>query len=212
MDIEKKLEILKTFELFGQLEEKDLKHIAQVVQQKTFAPKFILMEQEEDADFAYFIYKGGVRVYRTTEEGEEITLNILGPGEVVGELGLIDTSTRSATVETIQETSTLVVSGGDFKALLSKNPTITFHLLLILSARIRKLSSSMEDVMSKKLDERTWNALELLSKYFPNKEILLSQEELAQIIGATRARITEVLNKFADEGKLEIFHKKIQIF
>ncbi len=69
----------------------------------------------------------------------------------------------------------------------------------------------MEDLVSKNLKTRTWKVLQTLSAYFPNKDINLSQEELSGIIGATRSRVTEVLNELESENKIILSHKHIQI-
>lgn len=211
MELEEKIKILKRFDLFDKLTNRQLSVIAKSIKEKTFPAKTIFIEQETQPDVAFFIYQGGAKVYRITPEGEEFNLSIVGPGEVVGEMALIDHDLRSANVETIQETKALFLSRASFQMVLENNPEIAFNLLLILSKRVRKLSEFVQELLSQKLPERTWHILELLSKYFPNGEITLSQEELAQIIGATRARVTEILNKLDRDNKISLSHKKIII-
>lgn len=211
MNIAERAKILKTFDLFKELGVSQLEVIAKAVLEKEFDTRTVFIEQETEADVAYFIYEGGVRVYRTTSEGDEVNLSISGAGEIIGEMALLDHGPRSATVETIQKTKALTLSQHEFKNILETHSEIAFNLLLVLSRRVRKISEVLEDVVSHKLPERTWHVLELLAKYFPDGEITLSQEELAQIVGATRARVTETLNDFEKEGKIELSHKKIKI-
>ena len=211
MEIKDKINILKSLDLFSELDDKDIEIIAQAVVEKEFAPHTVLIEQETDPDVAYFIYEGGAKVFRLTEEGDQVNLSICGPGEIVGEMALIDQGARSASVEALGKTKVLTLSGQDFKKIVSTHPQLAYRLLVILTNRVRKLSELMEEVMSKKLPQRTWHLLEILSKYFPSGEITLSQEELARIIGATRARVTEILDDFQKQGKLELSHKRIKL-
>lgn len=211
MLIEEKIKILKSFDLFRDLSHEQIKIIADAVHEKEFEPKTIFIEQATEADVAYFIYEGGVRVYRITPEGDEVNLSIGGAGEIIGEMALLDHGPRSANVETIQKTKALTLTQNKFKNILETHPQIAFSLLLILASKIRKTGEIIEEMLSQKLPQRTWHVLELLSKYFPEGEITLSQEELSQIIGATRARVTETLNLLEQEGKIELHHKKIKI-
>lgn len=211
MITEEKVKTLKTFDFFKDLSSHQINVIAKSTSEKEFEAKDVLMEQEEPADVAYFIYEGSVRVYKLTPEGNEVNLSICGNGEIVGEMALLNNSPRSAYVEAIQHTKVLVLSEEKFREILKTHPEIAYKLLLTLSQRVKKLNEFVEEIFTKKLPDRTWHILELLTKYFPNGEITLSQEELAQIVGATRARVTEILDLLEKNHKIALSHKKIKI-
>lgn len=160
---------------------------------------------------AYFIIAGSAKIYRITEEGEIVTFAVLGPNEVVGEMSLIDDMPRSACVETIKDTQVLILTKKEFHTILNTHPSVAIALLKVLSKRVRETNQQIENILSKNLNDRTWKVLESLAKYFPNKTINLSQEELANIIGATRARVTEVLNNLQKNNKIALSHKQIMI-
>ncbi len=206
-----KVNNLKTFGFFKDLKNEDLKVIAQAVSEKEFDSNTIIIEQETEPDITYFLVSGSVRIYRITQEGTEVNLSICGPGEVIGEMAFVDGGVRSANVETLAPSKFLTLAGGDFKNLMTKYPDIAYQLILILTNRVRKLGEFMEESMSQKLPHRTWHVLEILSKYFPNGEITLSQEELSNVVGGTRARVTEILDNLQTEGKIELSHKKIKV-
>lgn len=211
MDIQQKVQILKSVPLFKELSEKTATIIAQVAIEQNLPPKTTFIEQDDMSEIAYFICSGGARVYRVTEDGEEVNLAVVGLGEVVGEMALLDSTPRSANVQTIQNTKVLMLTKESFSKILAQNPEVAFNLLCILSKRVREANQHLEDILSKKLFDRTWKMLQTLSKYFPHNTITLSQEELAAIVGATRARITETLNNLQDEGKITISHRKIHV-
>lgn len=211
MDLTDKVKALQAYPLFRQLSTSQIEEIARITREQVIPTATALIEQDDLSSFAYFILSGGVQVYRITEDGKKVTLAILGPGEVVGEMSLIDNEPRSACVQTIHETRVLVIDKGEFTRILRAHPNIAMSLLQIMSGRVKAVNEKLEDVLSKNLTERTWKTLKTLTKYFSDGEITLSQEELANIIGATRARVTETLNKLQNEGQITLAHRKIHI-
>ena len=206
-----RFKIFKNVLLFENLPEENIKRIIDLSIEKTFQTGDILIEQDTLANNAYIICSGSVRAYRISEEGDEITLGVLGQGEIVGEMSLLDDEPRSASVAVLQETVVLIINRGRFVSLLKEFPDLTISLLRTLSLRIRTINDHLEDIVSKNLYDRTWKMLLSLSKYFPEKNIALSQEELAEIIGATRARVTEVLNRLKSDGKITLSHREIKL-
>jgi CRP-like cAMP-binding protein len=197
--------------VFTHVTDQQLKIILTKLQIKVFPSHQLIIEQDAKTTEAYFIYEGSVRVYRINEDGNEVTLAFRGPGEIIGEMALLDDRPRSAYVETIQTTQVLSISRDDFRQLIFDCPEIAINLLKTLTQRLRETNQHLEEELSQNLDKRTWKVLIALSHYFPNKQITMSQEELANIIGATRSRVTEVLDDFEKNGKLTLAHRKIQL-
>lgn len=211
MDQIKKAEIINKFALFKDLSPAELSVIAQATSEQTLPEHTIFIEQEAVSDVAYFICSGGARVYRVTEQGEEVTLAMVGVGDIVGEMSILDDEPRSACVETIHNTKVLILTRSAFNKILIDYPEVAISLLKTMSKRMRETNEHVEDILSKNLSERTWKILQNLANYFPNKDITLSQEELAGIIGATRARVTEILNSLQKQGKIRLAHRQIRI-
>ncbi len=204
-------EFFKNFSIFKNLSSEELHDVAGILTKKIYQTGEIIIEQDELSSSAFIIESGGVKVYRLSVNGEQISLAILGPGEIVGELSLLDSEPRSAFVEAIQESVIFTLSRDSLLRILSSQPNTAINLLKTLAARLRQADERVEDILSRNLSERTWKMLLALVNYFPNKNIALSQEELAEIIGATRSRVTEVLNKLQAEGKITLSHRKIQL-
>src|SRR3989338_11500085 len=209
--VQESIKVLKKIPLFGNLSDTELAIIVPLLTEKVYSAGEVLIVQDDLTDNAYIICSGVVRVYRLSEEGEEINIAIIGAGEIVGELSLLDDKPRSAYVETIQETKALVFSKHEFLSLLTEHPLIAVNLLKALATRIRENSSRLESLISKSLTERSLLTIQTLAPYFPNGDVTLSQEELAQIVGATRARVTETLNQLQSEGKIYLSHRKIHL-
>lgn len=211
MTDQEKTESLSQIFFFQSLPLSDIRIIASATTEKIIPAHEIFIEQGEDGNGAYFIIDGGVRVFRMTENGEIVNLAVLGNGEVIGEMSLIDDEPRSASIEAIKDTKVLVLTKEEFSSLLSNHSEIAIDMMCILTKRVRALNEYVEDVLSKNLHQRTWKMLKAISIYFPDQNITLSQEEIANVIGATRARVTEVLNSLQTEGKITLSHKKIHI-
>jgi len=211
MNIEEKTNFILSIPLFEKLTQKEAQAIAVIAREKTFAPKTAFIKQDEKSDVTHLIYKGTVRAYRIADNGEEVNLAILGPGEIVGEMSLLDEKQHSANVESLQETKALMLPKEDFVKILHLHPDITIKLLQTLSERVRLTDEYVEEVVSKELKDRVWKVLNILANCFSNRDIILSQEELAAIVGATRPRVTEVLNDLQNQRKLTLSHRKIHL-
>lgn len=211
MEFANKIKAIQSSTLFKDLSENQIKLLAEMVYEQTIPSNTVFIEQGDIPNAAYFIVEGGIKIYTITENGDMVTFSVLGPNEVVGEMSIIDEEPRSAYAETIKNSRVLILTKADFNKILKDYPLVTISLLRTLSKRLRETNQHIEDILSKNLAERTWKVLESLSKYFSNKNIKLSQEELANIIGATRARVTEVLNDLQKKGKITLSHKQIQV-
>lgn len=211
MDNTELFQILRKAAIFMHLTDQQLRIILPKLHLKEFDRHQIIIEQDAQTFEAYIIVSGSVRVYRVSEEGNEITITFRSIGEIIGEMALLDDNPRSAYIETIQPTKLLAITRDDFRQIIFNYPEIAINLLKTLTKRLRETDLHLEAELSQNLSKRTWRVLKTLSNYFPNQEITMSQEELANIIGATRSRVTEVLDQFALEKKISLFHRKIQM-
>lgn len=211
MTLEEKIESIRNIPLFSDLEKDKLQAIAELSKEKNFSEHEVFIEQFAKSDAAYFIVSGSARIHRLTEDGHDITLAVVGPGDLVGEMALLDQEPRSASAETLQNTTMLTLSSQDFSTVLRTNPEIAIKLLAFLSRRIRTADERYEAISTENVITRTLKTLVVLQQYFPDGQITLSHEELATVIGATRARVTEALNTLLKEKRIEINHRNIHI-
>ncbi len=136
-------------------------------------------------------------------------LTVVGPGDLFGELTLLDGAPRSATVVALEDVETATLSRADFQALLRRNPALAEAILATLARTIRRLSDEVTDLMF--LDLRGRLAKKLLELAEAHGErvggsteihLSLTQEELAGMIGATRPRVNRILGFFEDRGAI----------
>lgn len=212
MDQKSKFIILKSLPLFKSLNDQEINLIVQIVIEKVFPAKSILIHQDDKTVNAYIIVSGCVKVYRLSKNGEFINLAIIGSKKIIGEMSLLDGHSRSATVEAIQKTKVLIINYFDFKKFLYEHPNVALTLLSILSQKIRDINQKFEDKTSKNLLQRTWKVLQILSQFYPNQKITLSHEQLAEIVDATRPRVSEILHQLQKNKKIKLGRRSILLF
>jgi CRP-like cAMP-binding protein len=211
MTIAEKIEIMKTHPLFKGLDEDALHFIAKRTKEKIYEPHSIIVRHGDPATTVYVIYKGVFKIYVINEEGKQIPVRTTGEKYFVGDLGSVDGDPIPGTVETLQETHVLILSKEDFNLIISKYTPFAINLLHLWGQKVRGANKQREINYSLQLKDRTFETLQTLASYFPNNEIALSHEELASILGATRARVTEVLNEFVKEKRIILSNRKITI-
>lgn len=210
MNREEKITIIKQFSLFASLNDQELTLLAEQSKQIVFPPHITIISQDSPGNGVYLIYKGLIRIYMISQEGKVIPIKIKRNPYIVGVMDAIDNE-RASIIETIQETRTLLIPGENFKDILIKNAHLAFSVLQMVTKKLRETNMQMEYYFSSTLKNRTLNIIKELTPFFPEKIITLSQEEIADIVGATRARVTEVLNELSDENIISISQRRILV-
>ena len=122
-------ELLRHLPLLAGLSEVELQRIAQVAVARSFPKGARVFHEGDESDACYVVRSGEVRVTREHSDGRAIALATLGPGEIVGELAMLDGEVRSASVEALSDVELLAISAPDMRGLLERNPEITSKLV-----------------------------------------------------------------------------------
>jgi CRP/FNR family transcriptional regulator len=136
-------DVLASATLFSELSRRDLKRLAAATITRAYKKGDTIVKEGENAVAFYLITKGRVNVVRGGDGGSQTALASLGPGEFFGEMAILDSYPRSASVTAVEETECLVLSRWDFLAELRSNPFIAVQMLPVLSRRIRKLQQDI---------------------------------------------------------------------
>jgi len=133
-------------DLFAGLDKRELRHIAGSCQERKFPAGTVLMQQGDTGAGLFVITSGHVKVTQATDpDRAEENLRTMGPGEVLGEMALLDDLPRSATVTAIDDVTALLLPIWEFRTILHSNPDIAVKLLATLSHRLRKAESHYRD-------------------------------------------------------------------
>ncbi|WP_377640151.1 Crp/Fnr family transcriptional regulator [Oryzobacter terrae] len=171
----------------------------------------ILFHEGDQGDRLYVIGEGKIKLGRTSTDGRENLLAILGPGEMFGELSLFDPGPRTATATAVAETQVVSMGHEQLKDFLAQRPGVATTLLAALARRLRRTNESLADLVFTDVPGRVAKALLDLAARFgrPVEEGVLvshdlTQEELAQLVGASRETVNKALADFASRGWLRL--------
>ncbi len=155
------------------------------------------------------IMSGRVRVSVVSEDGKEVTLSVLGAGEVLGEMSLLDGEPCSADVTAQEDCVLLVIERGQFLALLRANSDLSLHLMTLLTRRLRRANSALEDMALLDLPTRLGRLLTRLANDYGVRvqtgtriEVRLSQRDLSTLVGASREQVNRQIKLWEEEGIL----------
>lgn len=167
----------------------------------------VLFHEGEPGDRLYVIRSGKIKLGRRSGDGRENLLAVLGPGEMFGELSLFDPGPRTATATGLADATVLELGHHDLIPWLEQNPTVAKHLLGALGRRLRRTNDALADLVFSDVPGRVAKALLDLSQRFGQQTDEgvrvahdLTQEELAQLVGASRETVNKALADFAARG------------
>ncbi|KTD10664.1 cyclic nucleotide-binding protein [Legionella gratiana] len=137
------IDALKKSSIFFKLNERILWRIAALGNEKQFVTDDYLMKEGQIGDQCFILISGKVEIFRILGDDRKLVIAQLGPGEILGELAIIDELPRSANVIALEPTSTIAISAWDFKAQLQAYPEIALQLLPVLAQRLRKTQDKL---------------------------------------------------------------------
>ncbi len=212
-------ETLARSPLLRGLAEEDLARLAGRARRRTYRRGEVIFHQGDPGDAVHLIQDGRVKIALRADSGEEAVLAILGPSDCFGELALLDGEPRSATVVALETVETASLARGDLLRCLREHPAAMERLLTALAGMVRRADEGMADLVFLDLEGRLVKKLLELAADQERPadgaveiELPMTQEDLAAMIGATRASVNKLLGWFQDQGAIERRGRRIAIF
>lgn len=187
----------------------DVRQLLSIARRRTFRRGEVVFHAHDPADTLHLIVSGRFAVRVGTALGDVAILAVLGPGDIVGELGLIgDGARRAATVEALEAGETRSVHRPDWERLRRDHPSVGDVLTAILADRLRRVNGHLLEALYTPADTRIRRRLvELAGVYGPAEGdvlIPLRQEDLASIAGTSRATVNRVLREEEARGTVRL--------
>ena len=177
-----------------------------------------LFKEGDDGDHLFIVSNGKVKLGTKSPDGRENLLMILGPGDMFGDLSLFDSGPRTATATAVTDTKLLSLGQDKVIPWVKEHPEVSLHLLARLASRLRRTNEVVGDLVFSDVPGRVAKALIDLGVKFGEKreEGLfvnhdLTQEELAQLVGASRETVNKALADFAQRGWLRLEARSVMI-
>jgi CRP/FNR family transcriptional regulator len=204
-------DVLARTPLFGALGQEAAAALNAVARPRRFPRGALIFSEGDNGDSLYVVVDGKVKVFRTATDGRENMLAVLGPGEMFGELSLFDPGPRTATVAAITDCVLTSVAHDALRPWLTGRPELSEQLLQALARRLRRTNEAMADLVFSDVPGRVAKALLDLADRFGAADAEgirvthdLTQEELAQLVGASRETVNKALSEFASRGWLRL--------
>jgi CRP/FNR family transcriptional regulator len=195
---ERAIELLRRVPLFAELEEGELERFSRVAVPRAFPANTRVFHEGDQSDACYIVRSGSFRVTREHSDGRAITLANLGPGDIFGELAMLDGEVRSASVEATGDGELLALPANDVRGLLARNPEITVKLVAALVRRLRAANERISRQSFQTVPSRVAGVLlQLVAEEEPGPgagvTIRMNQADLAQLAGTSRESVSRFL-------------------
>ncbi len=212
----KKIQILQKIEALRGIAPSDLKSILDFGKFVKFKNRAVILKEGEPGHLVYFVVKGRAMVYKTSGDGKIKSLSIVKEGELFGEMAIITNLPRSASVKAIGPLTLLKLDAVHFRRLLKENSSVAMSVLASLCQRLQDTNKHIEVLFYQSVPERTVKALVMLaspkgSVKTRRRRLVLTQQELAELVGSAREVVNRTLQILKRDGVLVLKKGAIEI-
>ncbi len=200
------LGMLRNVPLFAVLDEPELNALAGVMTRRAVPRNRTVLQAGDPTDSLYIILTGRTRVQMSDDEGKEVILASLGPGDFFGEMGLMDEEPRSASVLTTEACEFIVITKDDFKAILKNNFDLAMVIMRGLVKRLREADRKIESLALLDVYGRVARVLIENSEVIDGHKVVkgkLPRQDIAKMIGASREMVSRVMKGLEVGGYIE---------
>lgn len=197
---EETVDLLASVPLFEALAREDLARVAEVAVRRRFQADEVVFREGDASSTAYIIRSGRARAIRQHGDGRSITLAHFGPGDIFGELAMLDDERRSATVETLEPSEAIAILGADMRRLLREHPDLAVKLVISLGRRLRETNERLARQSFQSVQSRVAAVLSQLVAAAREEgsgegDVLITstQADLARLAGSSRESASRFL-------------------
>lgn len=213
-----KLWYLKHIRLFDGISPSEMQEMEQITRMEEVKKRQPLYLPGDPSNNVYLLKRGRVKIANTAPNGKEVTFDILEPGEIFGELEVLEDAPRSTSAETLDDVLICVIPRKDFDQYLALHPTVMFKLTKLIGLRLKKIQSRVEDLVFRDVPARLAHLLLELSKTEGVAEkqgirlkVKLTHQEMANLIGCSRETVSATMGRFRDDGLIQMDGRTITI-
>lgn len=211
-------DVLRRAPLFASLDDEAFAALTKEITEVDLSRGAPLFYEGDPGDQLYFIVSGKMKLGRTASDGRENLVAVMGPGEIFGEMALFDPSPRSTSATAVSETRLAGLKHENLRKVIQHSPEVSAQLLQALARRLRRTNENLADLVFSDVPGRVAKALLDLADRFgrPATDGILvahelTQEELAQLVGASRETVNKALAEFVQRGWIRLEARAVVI-
>jgi CRP/FNR family transcriptional regulator, cyclic AMP receptor protein len=211
------IELLARVPLFSELSRGELERISRVAIPRSYPSGVRVFHEGDHSDACYLIRSGDLRVTREHSDGRAIALATLGPGDIFGELAMLDGEARSASVETLTDSELLALPAADVRRLLADHPEISVKLIAALTRRLRETNERVARQSFQTVPSRVAGVLnqliaeETTSESHQGVTVRMTQADLAQLAGTSRESVSRFLATLERAGVVQVGRGRVTV-
>jgi len=206
--------LVRNVPLFAGLDEEQLNVLVRAIVRKSVGRNVRIIGAGDPTDSLYIVISGRLKVMMSDEQGREVILSILGPGEFFGEMGLLDDSPRSASVVTLEACELLTITKTDFKRSLEDNFELSLMVMRGLVKRLREADQKIGSLALMDVYGRVARLLLEMAEDVDGEKVVvkkLSKQDIAKMIGASREMVSRVMKDLQLGGYIEVRGRSIAL-
>ncbi|MFL2988958.1 MAG: Crp/Fnr family transcriptional regulator [Candidatus Neomarinimicrobiota bacterium] len=192
--------ILNSINIFSELSDEECKSFQKFFKPRNYLKNSMIILEEEYGDLVFVVQSGTIKITRVNDEGKEVILALLGPGEIFGELAILDGEARSANALAQENCKLLAINKEDFLEILKNNFSVSFNLMCELAKRLRKSDQQIEALSLSDAEHRIGVSLlnlaedmGVIRKGKVTIQNLPFQQDIANMAGTSRETVSRVL-------------------
>ncbi len=197
---------LRVLPIFETLNDERLEEIARIASLRSVVRNSTIIRAGDRTDNIYLVLAGALKVQISDPDGREVILSLLGPGEMFGEMGVIDEHPRSATVVSTAPCDLVVIAKDDFKRCLAENFEVSLYIIENLVKRLRKADRKIESLALIDVYGRVARLLLEMAEIEGGRKVVrrrITRQDIAKTIGASREMVSRVMRDLQLQGLIE---------
>ncbi|MCF8150118.1 MAG: Crp/Fnr family transcriptional regulator [Burkholderiaceae bacterium] len=198
--------VLRALPIFETLDDDCLAPLTRVSMLRNIPRNTVVLHDGDRTDNIYFVLSGALKVQVSDKEGREVILSMLGPGELFGEMGVLDDHPRSATVLAVESSEVVMIGKADFKQCLVDNPDVSLFIMRNLTKRLRLADRNIESLALLDVYGRVARLLLESAETVNGRQVVthkISKQDIAKMIGASREMVSRVMRDLLVQGLIE---------
>lgn len=207
----RKVAYLSAVDIFRDMAPEEVAHLERVTRMSTAPAGQLIFVPGKTGEMLFLLKRGRVQLYRLSADGRKFIVAVLGPETFFGEMSLLGEEMTSTFAEALEDSTVCVMTRDDVEALILRKPQVALRLLEVLGRRLMDAEDRLQEVAFKKVPARVAALLLKLAERGDEREVHLSHQEIADMLGIYRETVTNALDRLKETGAVEIGRRRIAL-
>jgi CRP/FNR family transcriptional regulator len=215
------VQVARSVPLFRGLSEEEWRAIAPLLHGHCYPKDAYLFFQGDPPDALYVLWIGRVKLVRHTDHGRDVVMEVLGPGQLLGEMAVLDGRPYSTTAQTLEEVAVVAIPRQDFFSMLARYPKVSMGVISELSRRLRLASELVRSLAVDRVEQRIARTIlrlaDIAATPYPGQEgailidLPLTRQDIAEMTGTTVETAIRVMSRFRKRGMISSVRGRILV-